>query len=511
VNQPSQSHEELFEAYLAGTISADEQVALAELLDADPAGREAFLSHLEEAHDIAMVASECRQNKQFRRRIRPSTWWAAAAAVVVAAGSLFVLLPNNDQSQADSEADGGQPPVARVTTMGRIISGTLHLADGSGTITSGELVPVGAGHAAGGIVMIEFDSGSAVALFDGTGVNLIDPSTLSLQHGRVTGQTGDQARELTVIASGLRITDLGTRFGVEQELAGATEVHVLQGTVKISQDKLEDRILPEDQALRYVAGSTLRSIPIDRDHFELTFPEPGGAPLAFVHYDFEDSSSEKFLDSGSDFDDGPFPLAPRLPSDRPSSVPGHIGRGVALRDRQALWSPFPGIAGDRSRTVAFWIKPDPLNRPMAVVSWGHSDLGREWQVGLSFDQDSGKLLARTEFGDGQVIGSHDLADGEWHHVVSTYIGGNEGSVEQLVRHYIDGEVDLAGTCGQHPINTDVNSSKARRLLVGHHLDNPTEFYFSGQLDELYIFDRALSPAEIRQLHQYNAPPPEISR
>lgn len=510
MSQPGQPYDELFEAYLDGNLSADGKVALAELLDADPAGREAFLSHLEEAHDIALVARECRQSKRFSRKVQPRAWWAAAAAVLLIAGSLFIFLPKGDPP-ANSTADSDQKPVPQVTTVGRIISGTLRLADDSGTLTSGELVPVGVGHAAGGIAMIELDSGNAVALFDGTGVEMIDPSTLLLQHGRVTGQTGEQAQDLTVIASGIHITDLGTRFGVEQELTGATEVHVLQGTVKISQDKFEDRVLPEDQALRYLPGSQPQSIPIDRDRFELTFRRPGGPALAFVHYDFEDSSSEKFLDSGSGFEESPFPLAPRHQSARPSSAPGHVGRGVALRDREALWSSFPGIAGDRSRTVAFWLKPDPLDRPMAVVSWGHTGVGKKWQVGISFDQESGQMLARTEFGEGFVIGSHDLADGEWHHIVSTYIGGNEGSADQLVRHYVDGEVDPAASYEQHPIDTDVNSAKARRLLVGHHLDNPTEFYFSGQLDELYIFDRALSPAEVRQLHQHNAPPPEISR
>lgn len=501
------SAEQLFEAYLVGTLSDDGKIALAERLDADPATREAFLSFIEEAHDLAVVAREHRRRHNFLRRIPAVGWLAAAAAVALMAGSLLILSRSKPSQPGSAASAPPQPPV----TVGRVIRGTLQLADPAGPVAIGERVPVGTARAKDEMVMIEFDSGSAVALFEWAKVQTIDSSTLRLLHGRLTGRTGGKARDLIVATTTLRITDLGTRFGVEQQSAGACEVHVLEGTVIISENQAEDRILPENEALRFSPGSPPQSIPIDRKRFEVTFPEPGSDGPAFVHYDFEDFSSGSLLDSGSGFEGGPFPLAPRHSSSVPRTVPGRFGRGLAFADGNALWSTFPGIAGGHARTVAFWVKPEATSRSMAVVSWGQIAEGRKWQIVLHYDAGSRELLPRTEFGDGWVTGSRNLADDAWHHFTSVYTGGNGSPVDQLVRHYIDGELIPSRTSESQFINTDVVSSQARRLLIGHHLDDPTGSYFTGLLDEVYVFDRALDQGEIRQLYEQNSPPPGHSR
>lgn len=95
---------------------------------------------------------------------------------------------------------------------------------------------------------------------------------------------------------------------------------------------------------------------------------------------------------------------------------------------------------------------------------------------------------RTAFSD-TVIEKH-----KWHHVVGTY-DGNDGHL------YIDG-VEQADSFGDDGVITDTGLP----LLIGANpeTDGPIEYgrCFNGKIDDVRVYNQALTPQEIQQLYQY---------
>lgn len=164
---------------------------------------------------------------------------------------------------------------------------------------------------------------------------------------------------------------------------------------------------------------------------------------------------------------------------------------------QFLDTPYPGLAGDAARTVSFWIKTTTTGNH-GIVAWGNSTVnGAKWHVRLNDNAANGPVGAvRTETQGDFTIGSTVINDGEWHHVASVYPEGS-GEVGTVI-HYIDGVADAAGGNGgsTQAVNTSI---VADPVTVGRRTQGATMGYFPGQLDDVRIYDRALSAAEVAQL------------
>ena len=108
---------------------------------------------------------------------------------------------------------------------------------------------------------------------------------------------------------------------------------------------------------------------------------------------------------------------------------------------------------------------------------------------LSVHPDQGQLIYKTYEGGGDAIvdNSQSFRDGQWHHVLVK----KNGSAGEM---WVDGE--LVG------ISTNVRTVfSSGPLLVGYSLssDSFQRKYWSGKIDDIRIYNRALSESEIRQL------------
>lgn len=89
-----------------------------------------------------------------------------------------------------------------------------------------------------------------------------------------------------------------------------------------------------------------------------------------------------------------------------------------------------------------------------------------------------------------------LADCMWHHVAASWVPGGE------IRMYLDGALGFQGNYGV-PVNWVNNTPDP--LLIGAYLWQGIPRSLTGDMDEVRIYDRALSLGEIKQLSRVPAP------
>ena len=168
---------------------------------------------------------------------------------------------------------------------------------------------------------------------------------------------------------------------------------------------------------------------------------------------------------------------------------GYLGSGPNTGHAEAPFSPDVdgGTNGGQVQaiTVQWWGKANSFDAGwQAGVARGE---GQNWRF---HRQGSGQTMA-WQGGGGDIHGGANVNDGQWHHFVGTSdVATNTRTL------YIDGVQMASQTLGQ-PINSDTNLP----LMVG---ENPqaNAREWNGEIDDVAIWNRALSEAEIQEI--YNA-------
>jgi len=141
-------------------------------------------------------------------------------------------------------------------------------------------------------------------------------------------------------------------------------------------------------------------------------------------------------------------------------------------------------------TIAYWIKPNlerckPWDTHIDVI--GKSDFNGNWWVS-SFTTNLG-----TEFWINNNFIGYDhikLKDMNWNHVAVVFRRDTQGQTGQA-ELYLNGT--KLGTSKSLPVPTN----KTSNVWIGEREDHNASF--AGWLDEMYFYDRALTPDEISQL------------
>jgi arylsulfatase A-like enzyme len=148
---------------------------------------------------------------------------------------------------------------------------------------------------------------------------------------------------------------------------------------------------------------------------------------------------------------------------------------------------YPGILGVSNRTVAAWIKTTNTG---TLFYWGvPSNNGQKWAVRVQNSNGTFGAL-RAECQGGYIVGDTDLRDGLWHHIACVFTN-NSTSITN-VKLYVDGVLEGVSAQKDMAINTVANGD----ALIG--CDN-TPLYFSGVMDEVRIYNRALSAGDVSSL------------
>ena len=149
-------------------------------------------------------------------------------------------------------------------------------------------------------------------------------------------------------------------------------------------------------------------------------------------------------------------------------------------------------------SITGWVKKQTnksLNQ-MIISGWRHPGNFRVCFI-LSFWRLDGRLqfFHRNQFGQtDQVFSSVSIPNNKWTHIATT-------SDEKTVRHYINGQLAGSGTQNyQRYADTSYNSGiHIGELPIGNE-------YLQGSVGCLSLYNRALSPSEIKQLYLNPAAP-----
>ncbi|HEY2573931.1 MAG TPA: LamG-like jellyroll fold domain-containing protein, partial [Verrucomicrobiaceae bacterium] len=294
------------------------------------------------------------------------------------------------------------------------------------------------------------------------------------------------------------------------------EVHVLKGMVEVSPVNEEDNapsVLRENETRRFGKGRKAGKHDLASQHLRLAQFTPldrWNQKVNFVHWSFNEATSAGFKGESSGIA-GSFDITPA----GPTSADGRWDQALHLDGRQAFSATAPGISRPLPRTIAFWVRvPESLGFPdsHAIVSWPvHSKKfgNRALQTGWNRNPNQGPIGAlRTELGKNYAVGATPLCDGKWHHIAVSLVPVGSGDAPLQVTQYVDGRLE----------GTTVRAIKSKRIASESGLTDVVSLgrapgkhgkdkgCFHGDLDELFITDRALSQPEIAALMTTNTLP-----
>ncbi len=167
-------------------------------------------------------------------------------------------------------------------------------------------------------------------------------------------------------------------------------------------------------------------------------------------------------------------------------VDGRYNRGLDLDgvDDYLTIDGFEGVLGANPRTISAWVKTTAATTgDKPIVAWGVNSNSNKWTFLMNA---AGRL--RLEVTGGWVVGTRLINDGQWHHVAASF--SNDGTPTTLdVKLFVDGTPEAITTSQSVAINT----TSSGEVKIGADVQNR---YWKGQIDEVRVYNRALTAAEI---------------
>ncbi|MEE3369214.1 MAG: LamG-like jellyroll fold domain-containing protein [Planctomycetota bacterium] len=174
-------------------------------------------------------------------------------------------------------------------------------------------------------------------------------------------------------------------------------------------------------------------------------------------------------------------------------------RGTAFDFNGKTFIELPHFHRPDTMTLSVWVK---TTRGGSIITWGRPGGGRRGsrELRMNIGQDGANSICYGEYNsDGGwkpvIVRPQDInvVDGKWHHIAVVRQG-------QVIQHYVDGSFQGSGKTQKGA------GDYTDRLLIGALglQANPSN-RFQGQLDDLSIWEMALSPAQIETLAAGGSP------
>jgi len=152
------------------------------------------------------------------------------------------------------------------------------------------------------------------------------------------------------------------------------------------------------------------------------------------------------------------------------------------------------LSGSNTRTLSAWVKLD--SNPSvysAVVSYGGAGSLQSFGIYMSSTG-----TPRISYYNLNWDTSTSLTLGNWYHIVGIYKGGNvETSTNTEL--YINGQIQTLTITNSLNLTGAINTSNTN-YAIGYYRASPSGSYFNGDIDQVRVFNKALSSAEVGKLY-----------
>lgn len=159
---------------------------------------------------------------------------------------------------------------------------------------------------------------------------------------------------------------------------------------------------------------------------------------------------------------------------------------------------YKGILGTSPRTVSAWINTANA-ADQSIIQWGTASAGNLFWVVLDETTTSGTWSLSAQVHSGGVRATTSLTDGDWHHIAVVLPDDGTPDITDASL-YIDGVLEALTLTSSEAFNTvsGQNVEIGRAITFG-----PDRF--DGFLDEVALYDQALSADKIALLAEGTAP------
>jgi len=187
-------------------------------------------------------------------------------------------------------------------------------------------------------------------------------------------------------------------------------------------------------------------------------------------------------------------------------IDGKVGKALSLDGNDYITGPdSPSLRLNGAFSISAWIKLYTLNPvsdfSFAIVvdkSEGEGESGTNWYR-LLYDASQQKMrFGFSDVGEIKIVFTNktDWVVGQWYHVIGTY---DPNIAVNNMKIFVDGVLDNQATITGNP------NAPAGYLRIGALSGDNPEFYWQGGIDELRIYDRALTENEISEIFKSEVP------
>ncbi|MFC1612593.1 LamG domain-containing protein [Patescibacteria group bacterium] len=148
-------------------------------------------------------------------------------------------------------------------------------------------------------------------------------------------------------------------------------------------------------------------------------------------------------------------------------------------------------------TISLWLKVADASSGNSRVVVHPKDVGGTGRMMIALDLDddecAGNNKIYTYLGGEYTCSNYSIeANSDWTHVALVV---TENGASDDVQWYVNGEADNSGT-----VNSETNNNAD--WVVGAHQDAIPFYFYDGAIDEVMIYNRALSADEVAQVYKY---------
>ncbi len=458
-----------------------------------------------------------------------SQWkWGSIAAAILCVGLLIGWAINNSSQKSDQLTVNGKPPERHEKTYDSValISRMIDAEWGADSLMAlGSPVLPGKLELVAGFIQLDFYSGARVVLQGPTTVEIVSSMELKVMSGKIRAEVPPIASGFVVDGPLVKIIDIGTEFAVEIRKDGSSDVHTITGKIDVF-----DKMTPP-RKVSMVAGQAMR------------FSEQGkrgnivSDVTTFANSDDLDSKDEKRMQqrlvaweswNKERLTDkrlvACYTFNNISSSRRAQNEVGSYGNGsiVGCQIVRGRWQGKPALAfnrpGDRVRfvipgefsnlTYSTWIRVDELgDRTQSILLTDGYEIGRpHWQIsadghlrlGIRLpDREGQRAVTASGYASPAIFGPKRI--GIWTFLCTVY-----NRADHSVRHYVNGrEVSHEQIVFDQPLR--IGRAEMGNWGFPFKQRNAPIRYLNGQIDELSIYNAALSAEEIHAMYSAGQP------